>query len=118
MVGVMQIMVTSFKRTCGRTIVFSAPDPAAGHCRPTPLLETPRHSQASLSQSLVGSLFLFPGPLCAQGFIYALQDYVSPILYKFCNQILLASKVKFPGGSQSPWQIPRLRNLLWVLELS
>ena len=38
--------------------------------------------------------------------------------WKFCNQIPLASKVKFPGGSQSLCQIPRLGNLLWVLELS
>ena len=30
----------------------------------------------------------------------------------------MASKVKFPGGSQSLCQIPRLGNLLWVLELS
>ena len=30
----------------------------------------------------------------------------------------LASKVKFPGDSQSLCQIPRLGNLLWVLELS
>ena len=66
MVGVMQIMATSFKRTCGHTIVFSAPDPAAGHCRPTPLLETPRHSQASLTEFLVGTLFLSPGSWCAQ----------------------------------------------------
>ena len=43
------------------TVVFSAPDPAAGHCRPMPLPETPGHSQASLAQSLVGKLFLSPG---------------------------------------------------------
>ena len=36
----------------------------------------------------------------------------------FCNQIPLASKVKFPGGLQSLCQIPWLGNLLWVLELS
>ena len=66
MVGVMQILATSFKRTCGHTIVFSAPDPAAGHCRPTPLLETPRHSQAGLAQSLVGSLLLSLRSWCAQ----------------------------------------------------
>ena len=41
-----------------------------------------------------------------------------PVWCKFCNQIPLASKVKFPGGSQSLCQIPRLGNLLWVLELS
>ena len=32
--------------------VFSAPDPSAGHCRPTPPPETPGHSCASLGQSL------------------------------------------------------------------
>ena len=26
------------------------PDPAAGHCQPMPLLETPGHSQANLAQ--------------------------------------------------------------------
>ena len=41
-----------------------------------------------------------------------------PVLWKFCNQIPLASKVKFPGGSQYLCQIPRLGNLLWALELS
>ena len=36
-------------------------------------------------------------------------------LCKFYNQIPLPSKVKFPGGSLSLCQIPRLGNLLWVL---
>ena len=40
---------------------FSAPNPVAGHRQPMPLPETPRHSQASLSRSLVGSLLLSPG---------------------------------------------------------
>ena len=35
-----------------------------------------------------------------------------PVLWKFCNQIPLASKVKLPRGSQSLCQIPRLGNLL------
>ena len=43
---------------------------------------------------------------------------VSSVLCKFCNQIPLASKVNIPGGSQSLCQIPRLGNLLQVLELS
>ena len=51
-------------------------------------------------------------------FVCALQEFVSPVLWKFYNQISLASKVKFPGGSQSLSQIPRLGNLVWVLELS
>ena len=51
-------------------------------------------------------------------FFCAFQESVSAVLWKFCNQILLASQVKFPGGSQSLYQIPRLGNLLWFLELS
>ena len=43
-----------------RTFVISAPDPAAGHCWHTPPPETPRHSQASLAQSLMASLLLSP----------------------------------------------------------
>ena len=39
-------------------------------------------SQESLIQSLVGSLLLSPGSWCAQGFYCALQESVSPILYK------------------------------------
>ena len=61
MVEVMKIMVTSFKRSHACTATFSAPNPAAGHHWPTPPLETPGHSQASLGQSLVGSLLLSPG---------------------------------------------------------
>ena len=48
-----------------------------------PLPETPGHSQASLGQSLVGSLLLSPGPWCTQGSICALQEFVSPVLCKF-----------------------------------
>ena len=47
-----------------------------------------------------------------------LQESVSPVLWKFCNQILLAFKVKFSGDSQSLCWIPRLGNLLWALVLS
>ena len=63
-VEVMKIMVTSFRRSHACTAMLSAPNPAASHHRPTPPLETPGHSQASLGQSLVGSLLLFPGSLC------------------------------------------------------
>ena len=58
MVEVMKIMATSFKRSHACTAALSAPSPAAGHHQPTPLLETPGHSQASLGQTLVGSLLL------------------------------------------------------------
>ena len=48
----MKMMMTSFKRSHAGS--------AAGHHRSMPPLETPGHSQARLSQSLVGSLFLSP----------------------------------------------------------
>ena len=115
---VMKIMVTSFKRSHACTAALSASNPAAGHHQPTPLLETPGQSWASLGQSLVGSLLLSLGSWCTQGFVHVLQESVSPVLCKFCSQMPLASKVKFPRDSQSLCQIPRLGNLLWVLELS
>ena len=43
----------------------------------------------------------FPWVLVCTRFCCALQESVSPVLWKFCNQIPLAFKVKFPGGSQS-----------------
>ena len=57
---VMKIMVTSFKRSHARTATLSAPNPATGHHQPMPLMETPGHSWASLGQSFVGSLPLYP----------------------------------------------------------
>ena len=62
MVEVMKTMVTSFKMSHAHTATLSAPNPVAGHRQPTPPPETPGHSQASLGQSLVGSLLLSPGP--------------------------------------------------------
>ena len=58
------LMATSSKRAYAipRSAAPRAPVPAAGHCRPTPPPETPGYSQASLGQSLVGSLLLSPGP--------------------------------------------------------
>ena len=74
---------TSFKRSHAHIAPFHAPDPAAGHCQPTPLPETPGHSWASIGQSLVRSLLLFPGSCCAQDFVCAFQESVSPVLCKF-----------------------------------
>ena len=59
----------------------------------------------------------FPWVLVCTRFCRALQESVSPVLWKFCNQIPLVFKVKFSRGSQSLCQILRLGNLLWVLEL-
>ena len=79
----MKIMAASFKRSHACTAAPSAPNPAAGHHQPTLLLETPGHSQASMGQSLVGSLLLSPGSWCIQGFVCTLQVSVSPDLCKF-----------------------------------
>ena len=49
------------QRSHAHSGTLSVPNPTAGHCRPTPLPETPGHSQTSLSQTLVGSLLLSPG---------------------------------------------------------
>ena len=83
MVEVMKIMVTSFKRSHAAAAALSTPNPAGGHCRLMPPLETLGHSWASLGQSLVGLLVLSPGPCCTQGFFCALQVSVSPVLCKF-----------------------------------
>ena len=77
MVDVMKIMATSFKRPHACTATLRAPNPAAGHHRPTSPLETPGHSKASLGQSLVGSLLLSPGSWCTQGSVCALQESIS-----------------------------------------
>ena len=89
MVEVMKITATSFKRSCAHTAAFSVPDPAAGHHQLMLPPETPGHLQASLGQSLVGSVLLSPGSWCTQGFVCAFQESVSPVLCKCCNQIPL-----------------------------
>ena len=48
MVEVMKIMVTSLKRSQACTATVHDPNPTTCHHWPMPLLETPRHPQASL----------------------------------------------------------------------
>ena len=83
LVEVMKIMVSSFKKSYACTAILLATNPTAGHHWPMPPLETPGHSQASLGQSLVESLLLFPGSWCRQSSVCALQELVSPVLCKF-----------------------------------
>ena len=71
----MKKMVTSLKRSHSCTV--HAPNPAAGHHRPMPLLETPGYLRTSLGQSFVGSVLLSPGSWCAQSSVGALQESVS-----------------------------------------
>ena len=62
MVEGMKIMATSFTRSHAHTAALSASNPAAGHHQPTPLLETPGHSWASLGQSVGGHCSFLLGP--------------------------------------------------------
>ena len=68
------------------------------------LLDTHRH----LTQSLVGTLLLSSVSWCTQVLFVPSQESVSPDLWKFCKQIPMPSKVKFPQGSQSLCWVPRL----------
>ena len=45
-----------------------------------------------------------------------LESLFPPVLWKSCNQIPLAFKVRSPGDSQSLFQIPRLGTLRWGSE--
>ena len=91
MVEVMKIMMTSFTRSHEFTFALSAPNLAAGHCRPTPSLETPGHSWASLGLSLVGSRLLSPRSWWAQGFVCALQESVSLSSVQFSHVLLFVT---------------------------
>ena len=79
MVEVVKIMETSFKRSNAGTAALNAPNP----CWPTHPSKTPGYPWVSLGQSLVGSLLLFPGSQCAQGFVCTLQESISPVLCMF-----------------------------------
>ena len=85
-------------------LLFNAPNPAAGHFRPTPPLETPGHSWASLSQPLVGSLLLSTGSWCTQVSVCALQESVFPVLCKFwrlCGGLMATSSKRAYAISRS-----------------
>ena len=79
MVEVMKIKVTSFKRSHAHTATLSAPDPEAGHHRPTPQPETHRQVWVSL---LWGHCSLLPGPGAHKLFVCAFQESVSLVLCK------------------------------------
>ena len=114
-------MATSSKRVyviCCKTQVCCKQSPCP-HGRPLLTQATARfletHRPVWLSV-LWGhcSFLLSPG---VHKVLFVSSKSVFPVLWKFCNQIPLASKVKFPGGSQFLCWILRLGNLLWTLEL-
>ena len=78
------------------TAALSAPDPAAGHRRPTPLPETPGPSRACLGQSLLGSLLLSPGSWCTHGFVCALQESCVSSGGSMVGLMAISSKRAYP----------------------
>ena len=92
-----------FQKIHACTATPTAPNPVADHHQPTPPLETPGHSRASLGQSLAGSLLLSPGSWCTQVSVCALAESVSPVLCKFWR--LYGGLM--PTSSKSTYAIPR-----------
>ena len=105
----MKITVTFCKRPHAQTATLSVPNPPAGHlnlCLCQRLLDT--HRQVCISLLWGHCSFLLGPAVCKVLFVPSKSLF---------PQSPLASKVKFSGGFQSICQIPRVGNLLWVLEL-
>ena len=99
MVEVMRKMATSFKGALHARL-SQCPRPCS---RPPLTHASTGDSWTTLGQSLVGSLLLSPGSWCTQGSVCALQESVSPVLYKFwqlCGGLMVTS-------SKRAYAIPR-----------
>ena len=83
MVEVMKIMVTSFKRSHAHTATLSAPNPAAGHHQPTPLLETPGTLMGKSGSVSCGVSAPFSCVLVHTRFCLCPPRSVFPVLCKF-----------------------------------
>ena len=112
MVWVMVEMATFFKRTYARTLVSRRPLEAQASAGASWAL-TGKSGSVSC-----GVTAPFSWVLLHTGFVCALQESISPVLWKLCNQIPLVFKVNFLGSSEALCWIPWLGNLLWALELS
>ena len=90
MVGVIKIMVTSFKRSHACTATLSTPDPETGHCQSMPPPEIPGLSKASLGRPfswvLVHTRFCLWLPHCS----FLLGPGAHKVLF-------MASKFSFPS---------------------
>ena len=100
-------MGTFFKRSHACTAILSAPNLLQATADPR-LHQTLGHTQASLAQSLVGSLLLSPGSWCTQGSVRAHQESVSPSFVRSGGStvgLVVASSSKlmpYPSLLQAP----------------
>ena len=79
MVEVMKTMVTSFKRSHD-ALLPSVSQPCSRPQQTHTSAETPGHSWASLGQSLMGSLLLYPGSWCHEVLSVLSQSlFTSPV---------------------------------------
>ena len=102
MVKVMRKMATSLKISHAHSSALSAPDQAAGHRWPVSPLDTPGHSQASLSQSLVGSLLLSPGSWFTQNLIMPSKSlFPSPVFWWFYVGLMVTSSKRAYATARS-----------------
>ena len=128
MAVVMAVMVTSFKRTFANmsqllgllySVSLTAWQATVNPCLHQRLLDIHRKGWLSLLWDDC-SFLLRPGVHKVLFVPYTSQipSYCGSfaILWKFYNQIPLAFKVRFPGGSESLCQKTRLGNLLWALD--
>ena len=119
MVGLMVTSKRSYSREQLPGLLLSvplslswAPDPASTGDPPT---------LAGGFGSVSGGLTSFLWVLVCARFCLCpprLESVFPPVLWKSCNQIPLAFKVRFPGDRQSLYQIPRLGSLTWGSEPS
>ena len=109
----MAVMATSFKRTyasccTSRTVVLSPSSCGRPLLTHSSIRDSRIHRGKSGSVSCVVTAPFSWVLLCARFYLCPPRVSVSPILWKFYNQILLTFKVRLPGDTQSLWQIPRL----------
>ena len=108
MVEVMKIMMTSFKRPNACPGTLTVPNPAAGPHPSMPPLKTPGLSQASLVQSLVGSLLLSPGSWCTQGSVCVLAESFSQSCVRSGSSIVGLMETSSKSAYALPkWAAPR-----------
>ena len=101
-------MATSFKRTYASTLslpglLWPLPWPRAVDPRPT--RDSHTHRQVWLSL-LWGHCSFLLGPGAHKVLSVPSKSLCFPVLWKFCNQIPLTFKVRFPRDSQSLGRIP------------